>query len=98
MLDDVRNLELSGFRSDTAAGPQPVIWLNQVAGALITGSRIPQEVALFLRVSGRQTREISVIGNDLRHAHRITEVAAGARGAALSLSGNLTARRLLPID
>lgn len=36
IFDDVAGLELDGFKTDTPVGG-PVVWLNQVRGALIRG-------------------------------------------------------------
>ncbi len=98
VFDDVRELELHGFRSDTADGPQPVIWLHQTDGALLTACRVHREIPLFLRVTGANAKHVSVIGNDLRLPKKIVEVTAGAEHSSVALTGNLTPGRMPVID
>lgn len=98
VLDDVMDLEISGFHSDVSGAPQPVVWLHQVSGALLTGFRVPREIPLFLRVTGSNTKAIGVIGNDLRLVRRILNVTSGADRSTVGLTGNLTPARLPAID
>ena len=98
VLDAVRDAELNGFRFDEAAGPQPVIWFHRVAGGTVTGCRIPREVALFLRVTGPETRNIAILSNDLRLPKRVIDIGSGAEHGAVGLAGNLTPGRLPVID
>ena len=64
IFDDVTDLSLDGVQPTTAAGPAPLLWLNNVAGALVRGSR-PPAAELFLRAGGPESREIVLLGNDL---------------------------------
>ena len=98
VFDSVRDVELNGFRFDEAAGPQPVIWFHRVAGGTVTGTRIPREVALFLRVTGAETKNIAILGNDLRLPRRVIDLGSGAEHGAVGLAGNLTPGRLPVID
>jgi polygalacturonase len=68
IFDDVRDLDLDGFRAGKAAGEQPVVWFNQVAGALVRGCRAPAGAQRFLRVSGAGTGNVRLWGNDLTGA------------------------------
>ena len=51
VFDDVKDLTVDGFRTDTVADSSPVVWLNNAIGALIRGSRPALEKGL-LRVTG----------------------------------------------
>lgn len=82
VMDDVRDMELLAFRSDSPGGA-PVLLFHQVVGALIQGSRVTRDTGVFLRVSGDRSGEISLAGNDLRRARAAVETAAEvAKGAA----------------
>jgi hypothetical protein len=82
IFDDVRDLDLDGFRAGKVAGEQPVVWFNQVAGARVRGCRAPAGAQRFLRVSGAGTRNVRLWGNDLTGAaqplDRAPEVPAAA--------------------
>jgi hypothetical protein len=73
IFDDVVNLTLDGVQPTTAAGPAPLLWFNNVAGALVRGSR-PPAAELFLRAGGAETREILLLGNDLTQIRKSYEV------------------------
>jgi polygalacturonase len=82
IFDEVRDLDLDGFRSGKAAGEQPVVWFNQVTEALVRGCRAPAGAQRFLRVSGAGTGNVRLWGNDLTGAaqplDRAPEVPAAA--------------------
>ena len=82
IFDDVRDLDLDGFRAGNAAGGQPAVWLNEVARALVRGCRAPAGAQHFLRVSGAGTANVRLSGNDLAGAKepldRSAEVPASA--------------------
>jgi hypothetical protein len=89
IFDDVRDLTLDAFRSDTTAGEAPVLWLNDVAGASIRGGRTAAAKA-FVRVSGSGSKEIVVAGNDLTRAAQAVEIQDAPRGAVIE-TGNAVA-------
>ncbi|MBI3697614.1 MAG: right-handed parallel beta-helix repeat-containing protein [Acidobacteria bacterium] len=57
IFDDVKDLTVDGFRTDTVAGSSSLVWMNNVIGALIRGSRPALEKGL-LRVSGAESKGI----------------------------------------
>lgn len=80
VIDDVEDLTIDGFRTDTVAGTAPVVWLNNVSDAFLRGCRTAP-AASFLRVSGADSKGIVLGDNDLtRAAHRveITDAPASA--------------------
>ncbi|HJY81071.1 MAG TPA: glycosyl hydrolase family 28 protein [Candidatus Binatia bacterium] len=83
VLDEIRDLEVSGFRSETFAGAQPMISFNQVMDALVQGCRLSQDVPMFLRISGARSRAITLAGNDLRRAQKAVDLASEVEKSAL---------------
>jgi hypothetical protein len=72
VFDDVRTLEMDGFRPGTANASQPLVWMNNVQDALVRGSRaVPAEA--FLRLSGDKTKEIKLVGNDFTRVRQLVE-------------------------
>lgn len=88
VFDDVKDLEISGFRSQTGGGPQSVLWFHNVAGALVQANRVSPEIPIFLRVTGGASRDISVLGNDLRRAKKPVELGPGVAKEAVLLGRN----------
>ena len=86
VFDDVKDLTVNGFRTDTAAGPAPLVWLNNVADALLQGARTPAAQA-FLRVTGESSRGITVLGSDLSRVERPFEITGPPKSAVVE-SGN----------
>ncbi len=73
VADDVSDFELDGFKTNTVTGAQPVFWLNQVRGALLRGNRLGAQAEEFLRLTGADTSDVKLIGNDLANAARPVE-------------------------
>jgi hypothetical protein len=73
VVDDASQLAIDGFESDSVSGTQPVIWFNRVRGALIQGSRLGAHAEEYLRLTGADTSEVKLIGNDLANATRPIE-------------------------
>jgi polygalacturonase len=86
IADDVKDLTIDGFRTDTAAGASSVVWLNNVVDAFIRGSR-PAPAQTFLRVSGAGSRRITVMGNDLTRVGKSIEL-VDAPKIAVQQTGN----------
>ena len=42
------------------------MWLNDVRGALVHGNLAPENVGVFLRVSGERTTNVALVGNAYR--------------------------------
>jgi polygalacturonase len=90
VFDDVKDLVLDGFRTDTLATTAAALWLNDVAGAMIRGSRTAA-ARNFVQVRGAGSREIVLTGNDFtRMAEPVRLV--GAAESAVTASGNIDKR------
>ncbi len=86
VFDDIRDLTIDGFRTETVTGSSPVLWMNNVAGALVRGARTAA-ASTFLRVSGTGSSGIALVGNDLSRATRSVEI-SGASRSAVREAGN----------
>ena len=84
VFDDVKDLTIDGFRTDTVAGAAPVIWMNNVVDALVRGARTAA-AKTFLRVSGAQSKAIALVGNDLTRATRRVEITGAPRNACVEI-------------
>jgi hypothetical protein len=84
VFDDIRDLTVDGFRTDTGSGAAPLIWMNNVADALVRGARAGA-ARLFLRVSGADSRGIALVGNDLSRVERGVDL-AGAPATAVRVT------------
>jgi hypothetical protein len=61
--DDVAGLHLTSLGTAPGNPTGPVIWLNDVRGGLVQGSVSPDGVAVFVRVTGENTRNLALLGN-----------------------------------
>ena len=91
IFDDVKGLSIRALQVAGASVAQPVIWLHQVAGALIEGCRAPAGTHGFLKVSGAQSSDIAMLGNDLMRAVEPLERAPEVAQSSVILTGNATA-------
>lgn len=64
IADDVSNLDLDAIQMETAAGPNPLLWLHNVRDAFLRSTRAPS-AETFLRLTGPATRAITALSNDL---------------------------------
>jgi hypothetical protein len=88
VFDDVKALDLDGFRAGTMSGSQPMVWMNNVVDALVRGSR-PVPTETFLRLSGDQTSDIKLSGNDFTRVQQPVEFQGVAKSAVTEV-GNFT--------
>ena len=88
IFDDVKTLDMDGFRAGTVSGSQPMVWMNNVVDALVRGSR-PVPTETFLRLSGDQTKDIKLLGNDFTHVQQPVEFQGVPKSAATEI-GNFT--------
>ena len=86
VFDDVKTLDMDGFRAGTASGSQPMVWMNNVVDALVRSSR-PVPTETFLRLSGDQTKDIKLLGNDFTHVQQPIE-SQGVPKSAVTEVGN----------
>ncbi|MFN0171260.1 MAG: glycoside hydrolase family 28 protein [Bryobacteraceae bacterium] len=81
VFDDVKDLFLDAFQTDTVSGGAPLIRLHNTNGAFVRGARIPSGARLLVEVTGVESREIKVTEGLLRGAQSVAaggEVPTGA--------------------
>lgn len=89
VFDDVKSLDLDGFREGTAGGSQAIIWMNNVMDALVRGSR-PVPTETFLRLSGDQTKDIKLLGNDFTKVRQPIEFSGVPKSAVTKVADFIT--------
>src|SRR5262249_28635536 len=70
VCEDVSNLVLDSLSASRANAAVPVLFFHQVRESVIRGCRPQQEVDVFLKVSGAESKAIRLIGNDFGNAHK----------------------------
>jgi len=74
VFNDVHGVTLRNLQARGGGESAAVIGLENVREALITGCRAPKPSVLFLKVTGPQSGDISLAGNDLSGAKAALEV------------------------
>jgi len=98
IFDDVKDLTIDGFHTDTVAGVSPVVWLNNAVDAFIRNSRTAA-ARTFLRVSGAGSQRVLLAGNDLTRVERRVEIQDASKSAvqeagnAVSAAPNRAAKK-----
>ncbi|MBK7930946.1 MAG: hypothetical protein IPJ98_26770 [Bryobacterales bacterium] len=87
MAEDVDDLEINGLQA-AASGSEPLLRLVETRGALIRASRPLNPVDSFLRVEGQASRDIALLGNDLRLARHAVLSPQGSASPVIE-EGNL---------
>jgi hypothetical protein len=64
VAEDVRELQLRGWRARALPDGDPVLQFRSVRGAAVSGTMAPEGAGVFLRVEGA-SRDISLAGSDL---------------------------------
>jgi len=72
-----------------AAGAAPLVGLRESSNVLIRGSRPVATDGVFLRLAGKFTADISLIGNDLTRIGKIADFTDEAGPASLRSTGNI---------
>lgn len=88
--DDVKNLEVTGLRSEPITGSQPVVKLIQSKKVFISGCVAPEGMETFLEVQGGETERIVVTGNDFSGLKTPVQTGTDVSAKAVSASGNVT--------
>ena len=66
IFDDVKNLDLDAFKTDTVAGTEPLVWLHRVADAFIHGAHVPVAANRFLHLTETSERDVKTAANATR--------------------------------
>ena len=85
ICDDVHDLDVFGLRADLSASADAALRLKDVQGALIHGCRPHRPIKAFVRVDGKQSTDIAIVGNDLRNAKQVLIKSKKVPGDAVRL-------------
>jgi polygalacturonase len=96
-LRDIDGLTLEGFSGRQAHSQTeteaPAVALDGVRDAVIRNCRAQQGTETFLGFRGKDTEDIALAGNDLRHAAVAYTVEKDARSSAIQDSGGILPRK-----
>jgi hypothetical protein len=87
VCDDVRNLEIDGFRPAAVASGQPAVRLVQTRSAFLRGCWAPEGSRTFLEVQGGASSRITVAASDLGSANEPVVSGPGVPAGAVSVKG-----------
>ena len=90
-FEDVSGLTLDGF-TGRQAWPErdiPAVVFNKVSDAVVRNSRALEGTKTFLKVSGKESREIVLFGNDFRKAQTVFKPGEDVSKSAVKVSNNL---------
>jgi hypothetical protein len=88
-LDDVQDANISDLTCSHAFDAESLIGLLQARHVLIRGCQPKAADGVFLRLAGKDTADISLIGSDLSRVRTVSEFAEGAAPDSLRSVGNL---------
>lgn len=80
VFDDVKDLVVDNFRTSTVSGAAPVLWLNNVVDATLSGIRTAR-AELLARVTGARNANIVIGGVDPARVTRLVETTEESRAA-----------------
>jgi polygalacturonase len=87
-FQDVSGLRVDGFAGGPGKPDAPAIVLNQVDDAAISNSKAQPGTGVFLKVVGKESRGIYLVGNELHDSRTPYEVDAEVKAGALKAIGN----------
>ena len=87
-LQDVSGLRVDGFAGVGAKPDAPAIVLNQVEDASITNSQARTGTGVFLKVEGKESKGIYLVGNELHDASTPYQAGAEVKDGTVKAEGN----------
>jgi polygalacturonase len=93
VLDDVRDANVSGLSCSSAAAAPSVVRMAQARNILIRGCQPLIPDGVFLRLEGRDTTGIALVGNDFSRVGKVAEYGEGVDAAVLRSAGNVEGKR-----
>jgi hypothetical protein len=90
-LENVQGVELDDFTGRQAWPDRdfPAVAFEDVSDAVIRNFKAVEGTGIFVRVSGKKSGEVSLVGNDLRKAKIAYQIAPDAPGAKVTALDNL---------
>lgn len=94
-IQDVDGLRIDGFSGNSAFPERgiPAVILNQVANASLRGMEAPLGTQLFLKISGANSHDIHLWGNDLQSAKVPYQIDSDVKSEGVVASDNLSMSR-----
>lgn len=89
ICDDVKDLDVDGFRPARVRSSQPVVKLINTTDGFFRGCTAPDGANPFLRVEGSGSGRISVAANDFTRARSAVSAADDVPATAIRQAGNL---------
>ncbi len=88
VCDDVSQVTIDSLETPAAKGSESVVGCHQVRGAMIRGCAPKEGTDLFLRVSGAESKAISVLANDFAGVRKAVELADETPKQSVRAIGN----------
>jgi hypothetical protein len=88
ICSEVEDLEIGGLRLKKANDRNPVIVLDQIRRAVVSGAQIPKTDGPFAEVTGDSTDRVLITGNNLYGIPEIVRVGPEVDPAAVKEEGN----------
>ncbi|WP_089407145.1 glycoside hydrolase family 28 protein [Granulicella rosea] len=89
ICDDAGHIDVSGFRSTSISGKQPVVLLNASRNVWLRDGRAPEQTDCYLEVRGKQSAGIVLSHSDLINVRQTTVTTGGAAENAVTQSFNI---------
>ena len=90
VLDDVRQADLRAIAATPSADGGPVIWLRSVRDGTLSGLRRRAGTKTLVRLSGRGTARVRLVGNDLSPVDQAVMVDPEVDAGAVRVENNVT--------
>jgi hypothetical protein len=84
VCDDVKNLDVDGFRPSAVASAQPAVRLIQTRSAFLRGCYAAAGAKSFLDVQGAQTERITLLASDLGGMQKPVQIGSDVPAGAVS--------------
>jgi hypothetical protein len=89
VIDDLEGANISGLFCSHAAEAEPLVRLTQARDVLIRGCQPAIAEGVFLRLEGKDTAGIGLVGNDLSRVGKVAEFGDGVDAKVLRSAGNV---------
>ena len=91
ICDDVDGVHVDDLRSTPVSGDMPVVSLVNARNVTIANSVAPADTGIFVSVSGGNSANVVLAGDDLRGARRPFKAESGAGPETVTIAGNAPA-------
>ena len=89
MLDDVHHVRSKTLRATPPAEGQPLVWLRSVQDYQLSGLRARPGTKVVLRLSGANTAQVRLRGNDFSQADEVATIDPLVAATALRMENNV---------